>query len=228
MKIAIIGAMEKEVQPILKALDSYNSIKYANNIYHEAYYHGHKLIIACSKIGKVFSAMTTSVLTQTFDIDMLLATGVAGSIRSDIKVGNLIIATKTVQHDIDITAFGNKYGEIPGYDIEITTDKKLREKAKAVALRSTINLREGIIATGDQFVNKISSKDFIHSKFGACAVDMESGSVNIICKEMNIPCLILRAISDNADCNAIARYSESIDMATRSLTKLVFSIVESL
>ncbi|MBK2125431.1 5'-methylthioadenosine/adenosylhomocysteine nucleosidase [Fangia hongkongensis] len=228
MKIAILGAMEEEITPLLAKLKDYGQIQYANNTYYQAEYHGHTLIIAYSKIGKVFSALTASAMIQHFGAEVVLFSGVAGGVGEDIKIGDLVIATDTVQHDIDITAFGKAYGEIPGSTVSISTDHQLRDKAKAVASILSLDLKEGVIATGDQFIHNKAKKDTIQSRFKASAIEMEGGSVNLVCQQMNTPCLILRAISDTADGNATEDFPAFVEMAAKRSAEFILSIIKSL
>ena len=113
MKIAIMGAMPEEVAPILEKLGEYTTTKYAGNTYYEASYNGVALVIAYSKIGKVFSTLTATTMIEHFGAEKLLFSGVAGAISSKLKVGDLIVATKLSQHDLDITAFGHPFGFVP-------------------------------------------------------------------------------------------------------------------
>ena len=110
MKIAIMGAMSEEIEPILKMVGSYTTTEYAGNRYYEASYKGAELVIAYSKIGKVFSTLTASMMIEHFGAQMLLFSGVAGAISPSLKVGDLVVATKLAQHDLDITAFGHPFG----------------------------------------------------------------------------------------------------------------------
>lgn len=200
-KIAILGAMEIEIQPILDKLDSYETIEYANNKYYMANYQDKELVIAYSKIGKVFSSLTATITIEHFGVEALLFTGVAGGLQ-DLKVGDMIAATATVQHDVDVTAFGYPYGKIPISEVEITTSTRLLKQAQNVAKELNLKLHTGIIATGDQFVHCAERKDFVIKEFDAKAIEMEGASVNLICNEMGVPSLILRSISDTADGDA--------------------------
>ena len=90
MKIAIMGAMPEEIEPILKKVQNYTTIEYAGNKYYEATYNGIELVIAYSKIGKVFSTLTATTMIEHFNATKLLFSGVAGAISNDLKVGDLI------------------------------------------------------------------------------------------------------------------------------------------
>ena len=139
MKIAIMGAMPEEIEPLLSYMKDIKSFELANNIYYEAKYKGLDLIIAYSKIGKVFASLTASVMIEHFKAQKLLFSGVAGAISKDLKIGDLIVATKLCQHDLDITAFGHPYGYVPEGKVYIESDLELRIVAKEVAKEKRID-----------------------------------------------------------------------------------------
>ena len=108
--IAILGAMQEEITPILEMVGEYKTTEYANNKFYEANYKGKDLVIAYSKIGKVNAAITATLMIEKFKASKLLFTGVAGSLDESLKIGDMLYATSLVQHDLDITAFGHPYG----------------------------------------------------------------------------------------------------------------------
>ncbi|WHN66683.1 5'-methylthioadenosine/adenosylhomocysteine nucleosidase [Cysteiniphilum sp. QT6929] len=228
MKIAIMGAMPEEITPILAELDTYDTKKYANNTYYLGRYHGHDLIIAYSKIGKVFSTLTATVMIEHFGAEVLLFSGVAGGGSADVQVGDIVVATQTVQHDIDITAFGRQKGEIPGSKVFIETCQRLTSKLKKAANTHGIALKEGVIATGDQFIHSKEVKEMIVKHFNAQAIEMEGASVNLVCHELNIPCVVLRAISDTADGQAVDDFPQFVEKAAKQSATLILSLVRLL
>jgi len=208
MKIAIMGAMPEEIAPILEKLGSYETTKYAGNTYYEATYKGLDLVIAYSKIGKVFSTLTATTMIDHFGAEKLLFSGVAGAISDTLHVGDLIVATKLAQHDLDITAFGHPFGFVPEGAVFVEADKDLIAMSKEVALEMDKVIQEGIIATGDQFVANEDRKNWIGSTFNADALEMEGASVAVVCDALDIPFFILRAISDAADMDASFSFDE--------------------
>ncbi|APD50050.1 5'-methylthioadenosine/adenosylhomocysteine nucleosidase [Francisella hispaniensis] len=226
-KIAILGAMEIEIQPILDKLNSYETVEYANNKYYLANYQDKELVIAYSKIGKVFSSLTATIMIERFGVEALLFSGVAGGLQ-DLQVGDMIAATATVQHDVDVTAFGYPYGKIPISEVEIKTSTKLLKQAQNVANELGLNLHTGVIATGDQFVHCAERKDFVIKEFDAKAIEMEGASVNLICNEMGVPSLILRSISDTADGNAPENFDEFAKMAAKRSANFIMQILSNI
>ncbi len=228
MKIAIMGAMREEIEPILAAVGDYTSEEYAGNIFYSANYAGHELIIAYSKIGKVFSAITASVMLERYGAKALLFSGVAGGISKDLKIGDLIMASALCQHDVDITAFGHPYGFIPEGSVMIESDGDLRSLASEIAVDMGIDLYEGIIATGDQFVAFSERKTWIEKTFHADALEMEGGSVACVCHNFGVPFFVLRAISDSADGEAGMDFDTFLQSSAQVSAKFILEMVKRL
>ena len=228
MKIAIMGAMPEEIAPILEKIGEYKTIKYAKNIYYEASYKGVDLVIAYSKIGKVFSTLTATTMIEHFGAEILLFSGVAGAVSPELKVGDLIVATKLSQHDLDITAFGHPFGYVPEGAVYIEADKKLISIAKEVAKSMSKNVKEGIIATGDQFVADEERKNWIGKTFAADALEMEGGSVAVVCDALKVPFFILRAISDAADMDASFSFDEFLETSAIESAEFVMKMVDKI
>ncbi|CUV66069.1 5'-methylthioadenosine/S-adenosylhomocysteine nucleosidase [Sulfurovum sp. enrichment culture clone C5] len=224
--IAILGAMREEIEPLLSHMDNIKEVNYANNIFYEASFKGKDVVVAYSKIGKVFSSLTATLLIEKFGCDTLLFSGVAGAISSDLKIGDLVIADGLCQHDLDITAFGHPHGYVPEGEVCIPTDVRLREIAKDIAKAKGIELKEGIIATGDQFVACSDRKNWVKETFNAHALEMEGASVAVVCNALNIPFFILRAISDTADGSADIDFDTFLDSSAKISAGFILEMVE--
>lgn len=227
-KIAIMGAMPEEIEPLLAKVKNVKKNEYASNIYYEATYKGKDVVIAYSKIGKVFASLTASTLLEKFGCSTLLFSGVAGAINPELKIGDLIIADKLCQHDLDISIFGHPFGYVPEGAVFIETDVKLREIAKVVALENGLSLIEGTIATGDQFVASNERKEFIYTNFQADALEMEGASVAVVCDALNVPFFILRAISDTANDDAGVDFDEFMVGSAIISANFILDMVESI
>jgi adenosylhomocysteine/aminodeoxyfutalosine nucleosidase len=228
LKLAIMGAMPEEIAPILEKIGTYQTTEYAGNRYYEATYNGVDLVIAYSKIGKVFSTLTAATMIEHFGAEKLLFSGVAGAISNDLKVGDLIVATKLSQHDLDITAFGHPFGYVPEGKVFVETDKELLAISKTVASEMGLHVKEGIIATGDQFVANEERKNWIGTTFGADALEMEGGSVAVVCDALHVPFFILRAISDGADMDASFSFDAFLESSAKISAEFVMKMVEKL
>ena len=227
-KIAIMGAMPEEIEPILKIVGEYKTTEYAGNVYYEAVYNGAELVIAHSKIGKVFSTLTASSMIQHFGCSKLLFSGVAGGINPSLKIGDLIVASKLSQHDLDITAFGHPMGFVPGGSVFIEADRELIALSKVVAEELGKTVQEGIIATGDQFVHNSAIKDAIVKNFNADALEMEGASVAVVCDALEVPFFILRAISDTADTDASFSFDEFMESSAIISAEFVMKMVDKI
>ena len=227
-KIAIMGAMPEEVAPIVAKLDDLKETVYAANTYYEGSYNGQEVVVAYSKIGKVFATLTATMLVEKFGCDRLLFSGVAGAISDDLNIGDLIIADGLCQHDLDITAFGHPFGYVPEGEVCIPTDITLRNIAKEVAEGKGLTLKEGVIATGDQFVANSERKEWIGDTFKASALEMEGASVAVVCSALDIPFFILRAISDSADMDASFNFDEFLESSAKISADFILSMVDAI
>ena len=227
-KIAIMGAMPEEIEPLLKQMENVSAVIYAANTYYEGTYRGQEVVVAYSKIGKVFATLTATMLIEKFGCDLLLFSGVAGAISDELKIGDLIIAEGLCQHDLDITAFGHPYGFVPEGEVCIPTDLGLRDVAKEVAQEKGLTLKEGVIATGDQFVADPERKKWIGETFHADALEMEGAAVAVVCSALNVPFFILRAISDTADMDAGFDFDTFLESSAKISADFILSMVEKI
>ncbi len=225
-KIAILGAMIEEIEPILKSVENVKKTSYANNSFYEATYNGKEVVIAYSKIGKVFSTLTATLLIEKFGCEVLLFSGVAGAISDDLNIGDLIIADGLCQHDLDITAFGHPYGFVPEGEVCIASDINLRQIAKTIAKERGLELKEGVIATGDQFIYSNEKKEWIGKTFNASALEMEGASVATVCNALNVPFFILRAISDSANEEADVDFDTFLASSAKISAAFILEIVK--
>ena len=227
-KLAIMGAMEEEITPLLSHFTDIQKNEFANNVYYEAKLNNLDVVIAYSKIGKVFSTLTATTMIEKFGCDTLLFSGVAGGVNPELKIGDLIVANKLSQHDLDITAFGHPHGFVPGGSVYVETSEKLKNIALEVADENGVKIIEGIIATGDQFVCDEKRKDFIANTFNADALEMEGASVAVVCDALNVPCLILRAISDTADMDAGFNFEEFLETSAKNSASFLMKVIEKI
>ena len=228
MKIAIMGAMQEEIAPLLEYFKDYTTMEFANNKYYMTSYKGLKLIIAYSKIGKVNASLTATTLIEKFGAQQLFFSGVAGAVNPALKIGDLIVATKLVQHDVDISAFGHPYGFIPEGSVYTPTSQALRELVINVAKKQRKEVLEGVIATGDQFICDNAKKNWIQETFDADAIEMEGASVAVVCEALNVPFCILRAISDAADMDAGFSFDTFLEAAAKESAALMIALMDAL
>ena len=228
MTIAIMGAMQEEIEPLLEFFTDVIIEEYGANKYYKCRYNSHDIILAYSKIGKVFASLTATTMIEKFGAKKLLFSGVAGAISSDLKIGDLIVATKLCQHDLDITAFGHPSGYVPEGSVYVQSDSELLKLSRDVAKELGISLKEGIIATGDQFVADRKRKEWIESRFKADALEMEGASVGVVCQALGVPFFVLRAISDSADDDAGVDFDEFLKTSAKNSAEFLAKMLEKI
>ncbi len=228
MMIGVIGAMQEEITPLLEIFPTHIKHHLANNIFYEISHKNSQIFIAYSKIGKVHASITATIMIEHFGCQKILFSGVAGGLREDLKVGDLMLATKLCQHDVDISAFGHPLGFIPESNVYVSTDLTLNHLAKKIARDLHIPLKEGIIASGDQFIHNKEKKQWLIETFKADAVEMEGASVGVVCNLFNVPFCIFRSISDSADGNADVSFDAFLQDAAQTSATFVKEMIEAL
>lgn len=210
--IAILGAMDAEIEKLLPEIKQRQTHTIAKNTYYTGVIQGKPVVVARSGVGKVNAAITTYVLINHFDVNSIIFTGIAGAAGPDLNVADVVISTALVQHDVDLTAFGAPKGLLDGYDDRLFyADKKLQALALNAAEESVGKARvhTGIIATGDQFIADKAVVSMLLKEFNAIAVEMEGAAVAQVTDMFDIPLVVIRTISDKADGSAHLVYEEA-------------------
>ena len=209
--IGIIGAMEVEVAILKEKMEDVRIIKKASMDFYEGILAGKKVVVVRSGIGKVNAGICAQILADVFSVDAIINTGIAGSLNKNINIGDIVLSTDVVQHDMDATGFGYRKGQIPQMPVFFfNADDNLRRLAAEVCkeVNPDIQVFEGRIASGDQFVCDQDVKNRIVSEFSAYATEMEGAAIGQAAYLNEIPFLVVRAISDKADGSAQMDYSE--------------------
>lgn len=236
-KIGIIGAMQEEITPLLSLFPTHTAQAMGGNVYYEIPYKNATLYVAYSKIGKVHSAMTATTMIAHFGCEAIIFGGVAGALNKDLKIGDILIATKLCQHDVDISAFGHPLGFIPESKLFIESSKILNGIASLVAqeygaqsagTKDGILLKEGVIASGDEFVHNAEKKQWLIDTFGADAVEMEGASVAVVCDSFDVPFCVFRSISDSADGSADVSFDEFLYSSAKICAEFVKKMLDKI
>ena len=229
--IGIIGAMEVEVAILKEKMEEVRIIKKASMDFYEGTLAGKKAVVVRSGIGKVNAGICAQILADVFSVDAIINTGIAGSLNKDINIGDIVLSTDVVQHDMDATGFGYSKGQIPQMSVSyFEADEKLRKLASQVCkeVNPEIQVFEGRIASGDQFVADQDTKDFIIKEFGAYAVEMEGAAIAQAAALNKVPFLVIRAISDKADGSAEMDYPTFEAQAAEHSFKLTMHILKEI
>ena len=226
--IGIIGAMEVEVAILKEKMEDVRIIKKASMDFYEGILAGKKVVVVRSGIGKVNAGICAQILADVFSVDAIINTGIAGGLNKNINIGDIVLSTDVVQHDMDATGFGYRKGQIPQMPVFFfNADDNLRRLAAEVCkeVNPDIQVFEGRIASGDQFVCDQDVKNRIVSEFSAYATEMEGAAIGQAAYLNEIPFLVVRAISDKADGSAQMDYSEFEKAAVDHSVRLTLNML---
>ena len=229
--IGIIGAMEQEVSRLKEMMEDVRITSKASMDFYEGTLKGKKAVVVRSGIGKVNAGMCAQILADVFQVEAIINTGIAGSLNNDINIGDIVLSTDVLHHDMNAVGFGYPKGQIPQMDVfSFRADAALRDAA-AKACREVnpeLQVFEGRIASGDQFICDQKVKDEITNEFGAFAVEMEGAAIGQAAWLNHVPFLIIRAISDKADGSAHVDYPAFEAAAIEHSVKLTARMIENL
>lgn len=196
----IIGAMDVEVQLLADAMEQVRTHAFGGCRCASGVLDGAPCVIAQCGVGMVHAAACTQMLIDRFDVRAVVNTGVAGSLRKDIHRKELVIATEALNWVIDVQNLGYAAGQTPGLDTPfLPTSDTINRQALAAARAEGVTAHCGRIASGDRFVRDAAEKERIAEEFDALCCEMEGAAIAQICAANDVPCSILRVISDNAD-----------------------------
>lgn len=209
--IGIIGAMEEEVSQLVKKMTNSEQTVIAGMVFNKGVLEGKDVVIVRSGIGKVNAAMCTQILATYFDVKYVINTGVAGSLKNEINIGDIVISTDAMQHDMDATGFGYEPGIIPRMKTSVF---KADERLMDIAVESCkvavpqIGVFKGRVVSGDQFITDKNIKERLINLFDGYCTEMEGAAIAQAAFLNDIPYLVIRAISDKADDSASMDYGE--------------------
>ena len=210
--IGIICALSIEVEELTKLLENKQENTYAKMKYISGTINGKEVVMTECGIGKVNAAMSTQVMIDRYNPDIIINSGIAGSVSRELKIGDIVISKDCVQHDFDGTQMGDPKGLIQYNDetrIDIPVNNEIANKLfDACKDIENTNVMCGRIATGDIFVAEKSMRQSIADEFSAVACEMEGGAVAQVCYRNEVPCAVLRCISDDFDENQFMDFME--------------------
>lgn len=223
--IGIIGAMDIEVDGLVSSMTTV-SVKEVSGIkFYNGKIGGKEVVVAKCGIGKVFASICTQAMIMEFNPDVIINSGVAGTLSKELGVLDVAIAKNVVQHDMDTSAIGDPKGLISGINlIYIDASSKAYQTLENACKLLNCNFETGTIASGDQFISQKEDKDFIKNEFSAIACEMEGASVGHVCYVNKTPFGIIRAISDGE--GAEMDYQAFASLAAKQSIEIVKKFIE--
>ena len=217
-KIGIIGAMDIEVEQFKQEMRSPQSEIISGIEFVSGKLWGRDTVIAVSGVGKVNAAICTQTMILNFNPSCIINSGVAGGLEPSLSICDVVVANSVVQHDMDTSPLGDPVGYISGLDIvDIPCDNDICQALFQSAQENGIHSLTGKIASGDQFINSSSKKEWLSKTFDAFACEMEAAAIGHVAYKNGVPFGILRSISDNADGSSHVSYTEFVNMAAENL-----------
>lgn len=226
--IGIIGAMDEEVAKLKEKMNDTTIKTKAGMDFYCGMLNGKEVVVVRSGIGKVNAAVCSQILADTYQVKAIINTGIAGSLRNEINIGDVVLSTDAIQHDMDAAGFGYAVGQIPRMEVfSFPADQKLLELAAECCKREIpeIGVHTGRVVSGDQFISDKEKKKWLTETFDGFCTEMEGAAIAQTAYLNQIPYLVIRAISDKADDSAEMDYAEFEAAAIEHSVKLLTAMI---
>jgi adenosylhomocysteine nucleosidase len=224
--LGVLAALPEELGDLVEAMRAdggLRTVTLGRRDYHVGTVHGAPCVVTLARIGKVAAAATASALIHVFGVDAVLFTGVAGGVGREVHIGDVVVAHALLQHDLDASPLFPRY-EVPllgvtrfaadaalAAELAAACERFVADEGTALAERFRLHgarVHRGLVISGDRFV---ASADEVHALRtalpDALAVEMEGAAIAQVCYEHDVPCAIVRTISDTADEHASASFT---------------------
>ena len=227
--IGIIAAMETELRLIKDKLVDVTAETKCGITFYRGKYENKEVVAAVCGIGKVFAAMCAEAMIISYSPDVIINTGVAGSLSDKLRVLDCAVADESVQHDMDTTPFGDPKGMISGINkVYFECDAHCVDLLASAADEIGVRNEKGVIASGDCFVNSSAKRDELRSEFNAIICEMESGAIGHVCYVNEVPFCVLRTVSDNGDDDSHNDYAQSLAKAAKAELDILVGFLKKL
>jgi adenosylhomocysteine nucleosidase len=230
MKIAILGAMDEEVKLIKESLNHLQEVAYSHLVFFTGELHGHEIVLVKCGIGKVASAVATTMIIDKFDPDFVVNTGSAGGFDKELNIGDIVISDAVTHHDVDLTVFGYVLGQCAGMPENYVCNEQLIEAAEKSAKQiEGVKVKRGLVCSGDSFVGSDELALATQQKFPSMiAVEMEGAAIAQTAYLMGIPFLVIRSLSDIAGKTSTVSFQAYLEKAAQNSAQLVIGMVKAL
>lgn len=233
MRVGIIGAMKEEIQYFKEETANLKTEKVGNRDFLVGRWQGIEVVIGQCGVGKVNAAITSQMMIDHFQVELIIFTGVAGGMNPKLEIGDVVISTSSQQHDIDASSLGFSQGTIPMSDgpSDFLADESLIENALQSAkevLAEEGTVMEGKILSGDQFISNKETVQQLRKLFNGDCVEMEGAAVAQVAYTNDIPYVIIRSISDKANGEAPTSFESFVKSSAVISAKIVGNMIKRL
>ena len=241
--IGIMSAMHEELAAVLAQMPDEQRVSVAGRDFWVGHWHGHAVVAVLSRIGKVAAATTATVLLERFQVNTLVFTGVAGGLAAGVRVGDVVVASGLLQHDMDASPLFPRH-EVPLYgrarfdahadlsgQLAVATRQVLQEAERHLG-RDTLaefqlnapQVHQGLVISGDRFVSTSAESYALRLALPeALAVEMEGAAVAQVCHDYEVPFVAVRTISDRADDAAHTDFNRFIHAVASRYSLVILS-----
>lgn len=223
--------MDQEVALLKESLSDLTSRQWHHLTFYEGQLHGQSIVLVKCGIGKVAATVATTALIQLYQPDYVVNTGSAGGFDQALDIGDVVIGSALLHHDVDLTFFGYAPGQCAG-DMPATypCDARLMDAAStATAQLGDVKYTTGLICTGDAFIGSDEAAEKIRQTFADMkACEMEGAAIAQTCYMLSTPFVVIRSLSDIAGKTSTVSFAEYLDTAARHSAQLVMGMVAEL
>lgn len=222
--------MKEEIELFHEGMKSVTQKVKAGITFYEGTFHDRSIMLCKSGVGKVNAAVTTQILIDTFGVEAVLFTGVAGAVDPGLDVGDIVVSTECLQHDMDVTALGFPRGTIPYEATSLfAADEKLRKLAAEVSAELFGGrVKEGRVLSGDQFISSRETVSQLYKELSGTCTEMEGAAVAQACSMNGVPFVIIRSMSDKADGSAHVNFAEFTQQASENSFRIIDGMLQRL
>ncbi len=227
--IGIIGAMDEEVFYLKEKMEDVEEITSSNISFYKGKISGKDVVLVKSLIGKSNAAMSATILLEKFDIKYVINIGSAGGLKHDANISDLVIASHTMFHDVDVRCFGYEMGQVPHLPTQFECNQKLLEIAVKAMQKISKPYHIGLIVSGDQFIHNKEQLDILQKNIpNAIAVEMEAAAISLVMHHYNIPFIIIRSLSDVAGRDSNISFTEYLEIAAKNSSLAVEEMIKTI
>ncbi|WP_338470330.1 5'-methylthioadenosine/adenosylhomocysteine nucleosidase [Niallia sp. XMNu-256] len=230
MNIGIIGAMDAEILHYRNSMKLVSQEEKAGITFYTGTLNGFSVVICKCGVGKVNASVCTQILIDQFSVSHVIFTGVAGALAPDLHIGDIVVSSEAMHHDMDATALGFEVGKIPYSEHHIfQADPHLQNLALTVSgeVISEQKVRSGRILSGDQFIASREKVNELYQNLSGSCAEMEGAAVAQVCDMNKVPFVIIRSMSDEADGSAKVNFLEFTEKAAFHSYKIVDGMLKS-
>jgi adenosylhomocysteine nucleosidase len=227
MQVGIVAALKEEIEPLVGSMQDVQSSEWGRSLIHQGEVGDCHVVAVAGGVGKVKAAACTQYLIDSFSLDSLICTGVAGAVNPRLKIGDVVISKKTLQHDFDpgdpklLKKLRKRWLEA---DVELV--ELAREAGKDLGLAD--RCYSGRVLTGDQGIGSRERRQWLWETFRGDCVDMESAAVAQVCRLNGVPWVVVRTVSDSAGKDSIAEFKRNLEDAASLAAEVSLGVVNSL